>query len=460
MSLTFTQMQGLLHEIKPLLEGALFDHCLAASDRKFILHFKNQYSLLICFQEPFLRFHLTKHPWKNHPQQFSKNITQTLHLWHLIECSLLHEDRILILVFKKGNEIKKLICEFIPKKANCHLVDNHDHMITSLNPLSYTTYSSPSQTKHPSLPPEIISSDSIEKLYLPLEMEALFLTKKHLVGMQLKNQLTHAQRAKIIFSNELKIALDWEDVQHQATLLQSNLFKIKKGMTKVSVQDWLKDNLEVEILLDSTLLPAQEIAKRFQKSKKLKRGIEPLRRQLEQASKNVEKNSFLLQQLESIKTEQELKNFCQKNYLHPSKETAKKLTKPAPALPYRKLVTQTGLQIWVGKNAKDNDQLTFVHANGLDYWLHARDVPGSHVVLHLGKHREPDEESLKDALQAALFYSKAKDNQEGEVCITQCKHVTRFGKNQPGKVQISQHRVAYVKLDTERLRRLRERKEP
>lgn len=111
-----------------------------------------------------------------------------------------------------------------------------------------------------------------------------------------------------------------------------------------------------------------------------------------------------------------------------------------------------------GKSAKDNDKLTFACANGSDYWLHARDVPGSHVVLHLGKQREPDEESLKDATQAALFFSKAKDNQEGEVCITQCKYVARFGKNQPGKVQISQHRIAYAKLDVERLRKLRERK--
>ncbi len=130
-----------------------------------------------------------------------------------------------------------------------------------------------------------------------------------------------------------------------------------------------------------------------------------------------------------------------------------------PALPYRELITEAGLQIWVGKSDKDNDKLTFSHAHGSDYWLHARDVPGSHVILRLGKVKEPDDESLKDAIQAALFYSKAKDRKEGEVCVTQCKFVSRFGQNQPGKVQISHHRVAYAKMDPSRLRKLRERKQ-
>lgn len=353
MSLTYTQMQGLLHEIKPLLEGAVFDHCTAADERKFILHFKNQHSLLICFQEPFLRFHLTKHPWKNHPQQFSKNLTQALHLWHLIQSDLLQEDRILLLVFKKGEEIKKLICELIPKRANCHLVDSQQQIITSLNPLSQAVYKPPfALVKQPSLLPEVCSSEEIESLYKPLESQAEFLEKKQQVEVQLKNQLKHAQRAKSKFSQELEAALGWEEVQHQATLLQSNLFKIKKGMTKVAVQDWLKDHVEVEILLDATLSPPDDIAKRFQKSKKLKRGIEPLRRQQEQASKNVEKNASLLNQLQQIKTEHELKIFCQKNYLSPVKKTSQKSREITPALPYRKFITDAGLQIWVEKAQK------------------------------------------------------------------------------------------------------------
>lgn len=459
MSLTLVQMKGLLHEIKSRLEGADFDGCIAAGDRKFILHFKNQESLLICFQEPFLRFHLTKHHWKNHPSSFSRSLTQSLHLWRLDKCDLLQDDRILLLVFTKSGESQSLICEFIPKKANCYLTDSQEQIIASLNPISNASYIPPQMSsKQPNATENILSSLETESIYLDLELQAEFDKKKHQAETQLKSQLRQNLKAKDKFSQELDAALGWEKVQHEATLLQANLYKIMKGMTKICVHDWLKENAETEILLDPTLSPAEEIAKRFQKCKKLKRAIEPLKRQLEQASKNIGKVSNLLDQLGQITSEQDLKIFCQRSYLPVFKEEVPKHALPTPALPFREFFSEAGLQIWVGKSAKDNDKLTFTHANGSDYWLHARDVPGSHVVLHLGKQKEPDEESLKDAIQAALFYSKACKNQEGEVCITQCKYVSRFGKDQPGKVQISQHRTVYAKMDQERLKKLKERK--
>ena len=290
----------------------------------------------------------------------------------------------------------------------------------------------------------------------PEEEQGDFLEKKELVELQLKKQHQQFLKAKNKLSQDLEAALRWEEVQHEATLLQSNLFKIEKGMSQITVNDWLQDNTEKKILLDPTMKPADEIAKRFQKSKKLKRGIEPLRFKLEQIKKNLEKISSLLTLVPEITSEEELKIFCQKNYISP-KVTSPKSKKILPALPYREFISQSGMQIWVGKSAKDNDKLTFTHGNGSDYWLHASGVPGSHVVLHLGKHKEPDEDSIKDAVQTALFYSKAKDNQEGEVCITQCKYVTRYGKL-PGKVQISHHRNVYAKIDHIRLKKLRERK--
>lgn len=297
-----------------------------------------------------------------------------------------------------------------------------------------------------------------EKSDLPSESRDEFSKTKKFVERQLKRKRKQTLKAYDKLSQELDSALNWEKVQHEAMLLQSNLFQIKRGMHKISVSDWLQDNAEVEILLDPTLLPSEEIAKRFKKSKKLKRGIEPLKNQLNQSKKNVEKNSSLLSQIQQIQDEEEFKIFCQKHSLSPSKTVPPKYAKPIQALPYRKFITESGLQIWIGKSAKDNDKLTFTYANGSDYWLHAQGVPGSHVVLHLGNQKEPDEEALKDAIQAALFYSKIKDNQGGEVCITRCKYVSRFGKNQPGKVQISHHRIVFAKIDQKRLKILRERK--
>ncbi|WP_162180853.1 NFACT RNA binding domain-containing protein [Candidatus Protochlamydia amoebophila] len=104
----------------------------------------------------------------------------------------------------------------------------------------------------------------------------------------------------------------------------------------------------------------------------------------------------------------------------------------------------------MGKNDKGNDWMTFALAKGSDWWLHTQDVPGSHIVIRTKKGQDPDEETLADAMQLALYNSKAKVRQEAEICMTQRKYLSRMGKNQLGKVQISKHRSVWIRFDLER----------
>ena len=60
------------------------------------------------------------------------------------------------------------------------------------------------------------------------------------------------------------------------------------------------------------------------------------------------------------------------------------------------------------------------------------------MILRIDKNKSPDQEALMDAAQLAFAYSKAKDESAAQVSVTQCKFVSRMGKNQPGKVQISE----------------------
>lgn len=455
MSLTLAQMKGLIHEIQPILSGASLLSCVVTQDQKVIIKFDNQKSLLICLKTPFLRFHLTQHNWTDIPNSFSRQIDHQLNAWKLEEFNLLNDDRILKLVFEKKQSKKILIFELIPKRANGYFINDLNEIVAALHPTPQKVYTAPLST-FISSQPEVLMSSDVENTYATLEAKEAFEEKKRCVEIELKKQHKQISKAKIKLTDQLNEALLWENIQHEATLLQANLFKIKRGMSDVTVLDWNQDQ-DVQIHLDPTLNPAEDISLRFKKSKKLKRAIEPLTRQIEKIQKDQDKISQLLIELEKIDSENVLKNFCQKNYLTSLQAKPKNYSKPEPALPYREFITAQGLKVWVGKSAKDNDKLTFNYANGSDYWLHARDVPGSHVVLHLGKTHSPDEESIQDAVQVALFYSKAKDSQEGEVSITQCKYVRRFGANQPGKVQISEHRVVYAKIDQERLKQLKER---
>ncbi len=105
-------------------------------------------------------------------------------------------------------------------------------------------------------------------------------------------------------------------------------------------------------------------------------------------------------------------------------------------MPYREFWSRSGLRIWVGKKAKDNDTLTFKLAHGSDFWLHVHGYPGSHVIIKINKGKDPDADTIQDALQLALYYSQAKSqgssrciNYAKEVCFSVRKRVLKLWKS-------------------------------
>jgi len=101
----------------------------------------------------------------------------------------------------------------------------------------------------------------------------------------------------------------------------------------------------------------------------------------------------------------------------------------------RVFLTSAGLRVLVGRHARENHELTFKVAQPEDLWFHARDVPGSHVIL-----RDPEGRAgaadLREAAEVAAFYSEARDESAVDVHATRRKHV-RPGRGGPGRVLVS-----------------------
>jgi predicted ribosome quality control (RQC) complex YloA/Tae2 family protein len=115
------------------------------------------------------------------------------------------------------------------------------------------------------------------------------------------------------------------------------------------------------------------------------------------------------------------------------------------------------LPIFVGRNARENDELTFGLAKSDDLWLHARGTPGSHVIVRLGKGTDPPVETLRDAATLALLYSDLKKSGKGEVVYTRRKWVKKARGQAPGAVTITQEKSLHVSLDKTRLDALKVR---
>lgn len=232
---------------------------------------------------------------------------------------------------------------------------------------------------------------------------------------------------------------NWEQIRHEGQLIQANLFRLKKGMKEAVITDW-ESGADVVIPLDPTKEPRLEYEARFRRSKKFRLGLGHIDRRREMADRELSKLQALQQQLDTAVVHDDSLS----EQIVPPEPLSKEERLVKKRLPYHEFLTSTGLSLWVGKSSKDNDALTFKFAKGSDWWLHVRDYPGSHVVLRVKKGEKPDSTSLEEAKLAALNYSKAKGKGEAAICITQCKYVTPMGKGNPGKVQISKHKVEFI----------------
>lgn len=126
------------------------------------------------------------------------------------------------------------------------------------------------------------------------------------------------------------------------------------------------------------------------------------------------------------------------------KPVAKKTKVEAAYKGVRRFISSDGYEIWVGKKAVDNDYLTFRISKSLDWWFHASDYPGSHVVIRdSGKGVVPNK-TLVEAAELAAFYSDARKQPKADVRYTQRKHVSKPKKAAPGLVSLSSFKTLLV----------------
>lgn len=274
----------------------------------------------------------------------------------------------------------------------------------------------------------------------------------------IKRRLKTAKKSLKRVERHLNECQEWSKKHHLATLLQANFYQIPKNEKEVKVWDWESDK-EIVITLNPQLKLSEEIAKRFKKVKKLEAGLPYAEREYQRTCKYLNLLESQIQQLESISSEEAWENWKQSNSI-PKKQAKKAHDQiKASSKSYWEYFSCKMIPLWIGKSASANEDLTFRHARGNDLWLHVTEFPGSHVVIHLQAHQELDDETLKDALQLALHYSKARPRQEAEVSLTHVKYVKKYGREK-GKVQIAQEKRFLVRYNHERLEAIKKRTTP
>ncbi|MEM7248445.1 MAG: NFACT RNA binding domain-containing protein [Acidobacteriota bacterium] len=258
---------------------------------------------------------------------------------------------------------------------------------------------------------------------------------------------------------------DASDLQREAEALASNLHLIEKGQEQLSLPSWPGDeDPPVLVALDPSVAPAENLRRAWQRHRKTQRGREQAEERLAETVTELATIEECQLEVEVLRDElpeegladtlDDLRERCRP--LLPKPKVQGKKRKEESALPFKTYLSKDGLPILVGRNASSNDQLSLKIAHGNDLWLHAQGVPGSHVVVRLPKGAEIPQETLLDAATLAHLHGGRKGASSGEVTWTRAKHVTKKKGLAAGQVIVSQEKSVRVRVEEDRVKRLKD----
>ncbi|MEM8828632.1 MAG: NFACT RNA binding domain-containing protein [Cyanobacteria bacterium P01_G01_bin.19] len=264
----------------------------------------------------------------------------------------------------------------------------------------------------------------------------------HQLNQKLSNLLKKLNVKAKTFRDRLEQSKDAEDYRHQGDLLMAHLHEIQPGMKSITIEDFetgkpIKIKLNVE---KNAAQNAQAIYKTSQKLKRAKDAVKPLLAEVNEEInylsqvqtslnqlKNDQQTAEDLQALAEIKEE-----LIQQNYLK-SDHQGENRKEDKDSQPYR-YKAPSGCEIWVGRNNRQNDILTFRTAVEYDLWFHTQEIPGSHVLLRLDPGAVPSEADLQFTADLTAYYSQARESEQVPVTYTKPKDVYKPKGAKPGMV--------------------------
>lgn len=252
------------------------------------------------------------------------------------------------------------------------------------------------------------------------------------------NRLTNKYLA---MNDELLNNQSKEDLKNYADLLSINIYKIEKGMKKISVGNIYDNMKDIEISLDEKKSPRENIEAYYKKYKKLKTADEIIKTELPKIEEEMKYIKQILETIEIITELNELSEIEEElislGYVRKSKKNKQKLEKSKPYV----FETDSGALIYVGKNNLQNENLTLKFANKNDIFFHAQDVPGSHVILRGANLTEDD---YKIAGFLAGYYSYFKNEGYANVDYTEKKHIRKAKGTGLGMVYYDNYKTLFI----------------
>jgi predicted ribosome quality control (RQC) complex YloA/Tae2 family protein len=246
---------------------------------------------------------------------------------------------------------------------------------------------------------------------------------------------------------ELEACIRHADYQREAELLDAHRYMLKRGMDKVTVQNYYTDPPEeVTLKLNPSRTVQENIDKAYARARKARRGLEHCERRLEETANELEwlaDIAFQLRRVDSAADEELIRTqLLEHGYLRPQKTSRRRQRHVNPADLVRRCMTPGGFQLLWGRNSQTNAYLSRRLLKADDMWFHAHNAPGAHVVLKT-EGREPADEDIRIAAALAAYYSDLRDETHAAVIQAHGRDVRHPKGGRPGMVNLN----AYVTLN-------------
>lgn len=285
-------------------------------------------------------------------------------------------------------------------------------------------------------------SDTLDTFYSKKDWAERLKHKKADLSKVLNNSLDRCNKKLSLQQDKLREVSTRESLKLFGELITANIYCIPLGVKKVMLSNYYSENNEmIEIPLDEYLSPQQNAQRFYKQYAKAKTAYSFTSQQVEANLKELEylesvqhllENCVSMQEIDEVRQELAEQGYINAKIAKGSKgkgSTKKQKNLSAP-LHFK---SSDGLDIFVGKNNKQNDELTLKIASSNDTWLHTRNIPGSHVIIRKMQASIPDT-TLLEAATLAAFYSKAKFSSNVGVDYTTVKNVKKPSGAKPGMV--------------------------
>lgn len=270
--------------------------------------------------------------------------------------------------------------------------------------------------------------------------------EKIMVEKLLTGEISKQKRKLAALTAELADANACDQLRLYADILMAHLYQSLPARCEQIILPNIYSTTEGDTMiipLDPSLSVLENAQVYYGKYNKLKRAQDLLAEQLSHCRQEIAYLESIQVALADTSLQAELaeikQELTQAGYIKPM---AKRRSPTAPTAPLQ-VASSNGAIILIGKNNRQNDALTCKQARPDDLWFHAKDIPGSHVILRT-ETVPPPEQTIREAAQLAAYFSKARQSANVPVDFTKRRHVKKPSGAKPGFVIYDHQKTLYV----------------